>query len=89
MDVAAFLAACAIGTGLAHWKIASTPTVGVDPSSGVDHALLHKLAKYRGLYGTAIRSHFALDFTFVHLNHGSYGTAPKAVMRAAADEMLA
>lgn len=31
----------------------------------------------------SMRPHFMLDWSFTHLNHGSYGTAPRAVLAAA------
>lgn len=37
--------------------------------------------------GLACRSHFLLDFSFTHLNHGSYGTAPRSVVAAALAEL--
>jgi len=46
-------------------------------------------AQFEGVFGSAIRREFALDFErFRHLNHGSYGTAPHAVMAAARASML-
>lgn len=45
--------------------------------------------QFDGVFGEAIRREFALDFArFRHLNHGSYGTAPHAVMAAARASML-
>lgn len=41
-------------------------------------------------HGLGCRHNFFLDFsTATHLNHGSYGTAPRSVVRAAAREMEA
>jgi hypothetical protein len=48
---------------------------------------VRRLARTHG-FGLGVRSHFALDFGFTHLNHGSYGCAPHAVMRAAQKCML-
>jgi isopenicillin-N epimerase len=39
-------------------------------------------------YGLAVRKLFPTDFSFVHLNHGSYGVAPLAVMAEAREVML-
>ena len=38
-------------------------------------------------FGLAARRHFLLDFSYVHLNHASYGAAPRAVVQAASREM--
>ena len=56
-----------------------TYRMGNGVSSG-DSSSLHPASRY----GTPIRKEFALDFKgYKHLNHGSYGTAPYAIMHAA------
>ena len=62
---------------------------GKDTATGIDRALLRTLDSYAATLGLAVRDAFALDYSFTHLNHGSYGTAPRVVMKAATHEMLA
>ena len=64
-------------------KYATPPLVGVD-ACGASHEALAVLRSHPAL-GLPIRRHFALAWGggAIHLNHGSYGTAPRPVTAAA------
>jgi len=81
------------GLGLAKWRHAalrsSASRTGKDPVTGVDRDHLRTLDTYAATLGLSVRDAFALDWSVIHLNHGSYGTAPRPVLKAAAAELLA
>ena len=88
MDVVAFLATGTLLYAIAKVRLTNASARGgKDPVTGVDRDLLGTVARYRHKYGYAIRDEFGLDWAYTHLNHGSYGTAPKRVVRAARKEM--
>jgi hypothetical protein len=88
MEAVALLGLAAAASALLRARADGTHRLtGVDERTGVDNALLAVLHKHRARFGRAARRLFALDWRFTHLNHGSYGTAPLAVMAAAAQEV--
>jgi isopenicillin-N epimerase len=85
MDPLTFAAAAAALTGLvsvrdrARRASASAARASMAP---LDSAALSLTSDFPRL-GAAIRALFPTDFSYTHLNHGSYGVAPKEVMQAA------
>jgi hypothetical protein len=83
-----FLGAMLLGGGAAFMRrrqLADEPatSAAVDTAAPIEvhRAVLRRLS---GKLGYNIRHEFALDFArYTHCNHGSYGTAPWKVMRAA------
>ena len=84
----AFVSVACAGIAVAVERSRRILRRGADPATGVDNDLLATIASYRGRFGSAIRARFHLDWRFTHLNHGSYGTAPKLVTAAAHDELV-
>lgn len=86
MEAAAVLAA-AVAFVVRGLTISATPS-GVDDGT-VRYAVARANAlQFRYGHGIGCRHLFFVDFSAAtHLNHGSYGTAPRSVVRAAAHEM--
>ena len=78
-------AALAAALPLALWLRRGALRAAESPDAQAHRAL----AAAHG-YGPSgdVRRHFALDFSFTHLNHGSFGCAPLAVLRAARAQAL-
>ena len=53
-----------------------------------DTSKYHTLSAKHGYGLGGVRRHFALDFSYTHLNHASFGSAPHPVMHAARERML-
>jgi isopenicillin-N epimerase len=88
MEALAFAGVAALWSAVAVARAGDAGAAGGrDPDSGVDRAHLAVLAKHRAVFGSAVRGEFSLDWSYTHLNHGSYGTAPRRVVAAAAAEM--
>jgi isopenicillin-N epimerase len=88
MDVLAFTLGGAAAAAYLRSR-QSSARASSDPSTAptTEEAARRLLAAHPRL-GLACRPLFPTDFSKTHLNHGSYGVAPHAVMRAARSVML-
>lgn len=59
----------------------------MEVDADVDVTALRRFVAAQHDLGVAIRPAFALDFRRIHLNHGSYGTAPRSIMSVGRDWM--
>lgn len=79
----------ATAMGLLLSRLLQRSQANAAKGDGPDETAKRVVAQFDGTFGDAVRKHFVLDFDrFTFLNHGSYGTCPKSVMKEAIAQVM-